>query len=163
MSLQSKIWDGRVPVLFSMVSNEIISKKEPISIFLSLPRNGYLPLVTHKVYAHFAPYVPALAEISFESGGDTLKWHHPVGVLYDLYNSQKNDAVWKVTVHFESYPQDADKTARCHEMNNKRTYFNAFKQAVFLSLPLNVPIRWLIRNAISIDGFLYVVIVAFSQ
>lgn len=133
ISIRERIWSGCVPVLFSMASNEVISKKDPVSIFLSVPRVCYLPLVTQKVHTHFAEYAPALSDgMWFEFNGDALKWNFPIGVLYDLY-VETDDPVWRLTVHFQSYPNE-DVIMRCDSKDAvKICFFNYLKQAVFLA------------------------------
>ncbi|KAL5105337.1 Autophagy protein 5 [Taenia crassiceps] len=37
--------------------------------------------------------------------GVPLKWHYPVGLLFDLYGSP-NNLPWEITVHFGDYPTD---------------------------------------------------------
>ena len=134
LSVREKIWSGCVPVLFSMSSNEVISKQDPVSIFLSVPRVSYLPLVTQKVHTHFAEYAPALSDgMWFEFNGSALKWNFPIGVLYDLY-VDSDDPVWRLTVHFQSYPKD-DVIMRCDSKDVvKICFFNYLKQAVFLAM-----------------------------
>ena len=39
----------------------------------------------------------------FSCGGSPLKWHHPIGVLYDIHGGS---LPWDITVHFSSYPQN---------------------------------------------------------
>merc|ERR1712130_886071 len=136
VDLREQIWSGCIPALFNMASNEVISKKEPVSIFLLLPRVSYLPLVTEKVYNHFISYAPALSDgMWFEFNGHALKWNIPIGALYDLYINEQNkqDPVWRLIVHFQSYPSD-DIIMQCDNKNVvKNSFFNYLKQAVFLS------------------------------
>lgn len=156
LALCEQIWNGCVPVLFDMASNEIISNimngiQDPVSIFLLLPRISYLPLVTEKVHNHFATYAPALSDgMWFEFNGNPLKWNFPIGVLYDLYiheqyknpnNNDNNDGkidqnddpVWKIIVHFQSYPSE-DVIMRCDNINAvKILFFNYLKQSLFLA------------------------------
>lgn len=149
--LREKIWTGYVPCLFSMESNEImmggpstsVYGKEPISIFLLLPRISYLPLMTEKVYNHFISYAPALSDGMWFEYKDPmtntkhpLKWNYPIGVLYDLYhhkNDNKDDQIWRLTVHFQSYPAP-DIIQKCENINVvKQSFFNNLKQCIFLS------------------------------
>eukprot|EP01083_Nonionella_stella_P069511 185327_1 len=138
LELQEQIWSGCVPVLFSMASKEVISKKDPVSIFLLLPRVSYLPLVTEKVHNHFAAYAPALSDgMWFEFNDHPLKWNFPIGLLYDLYVNEQyqcsNDPVWRLTVHFQSYPSP-DVVMSCDNKNVVKTsFFDYLKQSVFLS------------------------------
>eukprot|EP01084_Bolivina_argentea_P123173 218293_1 len=144
LELREKIWSGCVPILFNMASNEVISKKDPVSIFLLLPRISYLPLVTEKVHNHFVSYAPALSDgMWFEFNGHALKWNFPIGLLYDLYiyeqhkinnnNNTTGDPVWKLIVHFQSYPSE-DIIMACNNKNVvKISFFNYLKQSVFLS------------------------------
>lgn len=146
--LRESIWSGYVPCLFSMESNEIMMVgsgssfgKEPISIFLLLPRISYLPLTTSKVHNHFICYAPALSDgMWFEYIDKTkkpnikhaLKWNYPIGVLYDLYHNS-DDPLWKLTVHFQSYPSD-DILMKCENINIvKQSFFNNLKESIFLS------------------------------
>ena len=134
-SIKKQIWNGYVPVLFSMSKNEIVSKKEPGSVFLLLPRISYLPLVTNKLRTYFIPYAATLSDgMWFKFNDYVLKWNIPIGVLYDLFttNSNEKNPVWKLTVHFQSYPAD-DIIMRCDNINTVQSlYFNVLKQAVFM-------------------------------
>ncbi|KAI5616888.1 autophagy protein 5, partial [Silurus asotus] len=72
---------------------------------LLLPRVSYLMLVTDKVKKHFLKVVKAedVEEMWFEYEGTPLKWHCPIGVLFDLHAS--NTALpWSITVHFKHFP-----------------------------------------------------------
>ena len=158
---RESIWKGKIPILFSLSENEVISKSQPPKLFLLLPRMTYLPLVTDRVRDHFTPHAPALEDgMWFENFDErdgrkeALKWHLPIGVLYDLYshslsninnnnnNNSSNNGIddcnpypipWKLIVHFQSYPQ-SNIISRCDNISSvKSVYFNYLKQSLFLS------------------------------
>uniref|UniRef100_A0A8C4QEG5 ATG5 autophagy related 5 homolog (S. cerevisiae) n=1 Tax=Eptatretus burgeri TaxID=7764 RepID=A0A8C4QEG5_EPTBU len=60
-----------------------------------LPRISYLPLVTDK----------DTGDVWFDFEGTPLKWHYPIGLLFDLY-APNSSLPWNITVHFKGYPQD---------------------------------------------------------
>nr|KAG5711007.1 hypothetical protein BaRGS_013741 [Batillaria attramentaria] len=66
---------------------------------LLVPRQSYFPLVTDKVHRQFVKYVKQ------ESQAQGELWHHPIGVLFDLYGDPKN-LPWHLTVHYENFPED---------------------------------------------------------
>ena len=44
-------------------------------------------------------------EIWFEYAGEPLRWHYPIGVLFDLHGVQ-DKLPWKITVHFKEFPEE---------------------------------------------------------
>lgn len=89
-----------------------------------LPRLSYLAFLLPKLHAFFYadliyPEV-SWADAWLEFENVPLKWHYPLGLLYDLYSgadpvfshdtsakSQEHDIEpWKLTVHFSKYPED---------------------------------------------------------
>ncbi|XP_065767629.1 autophagy protein 5 isoform X2 [Muntiacus reevesi] len=76
------------------------------SIDLLLPRVSYLTLVTDKVKKHFQKVMRQedISEIWFEYEGTPLKWHYPIGLLFDLLASS-SALPWNITVHFKSFPE----------------------------------------------------------
>jgi len=52
-----------------------------------------------------------LSDVWFDIAGVPVKWHVPVGVLYDYYvhannlADQQTSAVMKITIHFQSFPK----------------------------------------------------------
>lgn len=49
-----------------------------------------------------------------EYDGQPIKWHYPIGVLFDLYMGSDIQLPWNVTVHFEKFPE-----AHIFRFNNK--------------------------------------------
>lgn len=43
-----------------------------------------------------------------------LKWHFPIGVLYDLYSSDIQ-LPWNITVHFSKFPEKEILHCQCRE------------------------------------------------
>ncbi|KAL4233061.1 autophagy protein 5 [Mactra antiquata] len=100
------IWDGKIPVCFTLSQDEIIAEK-PEPIYQMVPRITYFPLVTEKISKHLAQYIDKekQGEMWLECDGVPIKWHYPIGVLYDLLGSS-GSLPWKLTVHFQDFPDD---------------------------------------------------------
>jgi len=105
-----EVWAGRVPAVFSLAEQEEV---EPCLVML--PRMSYLPLATDKVRRHFSsqlqpgPGQSAEAELWFSYGGTPLRWHLPIGLLYDLLAlspSEPASLPWHITVHTTQFPSD---------------------------------------------------------
>ncbi|XP_036412062.1 autophagy protein 5 isoform X1 [Colossoma macropomum] len=99
------VWFGRIPTCFTLYPDEV-TEREAEPFYLLLPRVSYLTLVTDKVKKHFLKVVKAedVEQMWFEYEGTPLKWHYPIGVLFDLHAS--NTALpWSVTVHFKDFPE----------------------------------------------------------
>ena len=59
-----------------------------------------------------------------------LKWHYPVGVLYDLYG-RGSRLPWNITVHFKNFP--ADDILHCSGKEALESYFKSkIKEADFI-------------------------------
>lgn len=97
-----EVWDGRIPVCFRLAVDEITRINRPDPCYLMVPRTTYFPLVTDNIYKEHAD---EHSEMWLDYNGQPLKWHYPVGVLFDLYGL---DALlpWNLTVHFKNFPQD---------------------------------------------------------
>jgi len=130
------IWDGRVAIEFQLASSELSTLESPAPFYLSLPRYSYLPLqASSKVRKHFEASVPALVareELWYSTAtGERLplKWHWPIGVLYDVYGG--GSVPWPVSVHFQAFP--SDRLLRCPDEETIKSHFlNTLKQANFL-------------------------------
>lgn len=99
-----KVWYGRIPTCFTLYLDEL-TEREAEPYYLLLPRVSYLTLVTDKVKKHFQKVMRTedISEIWFEYEGIPLKWHYPIGLLFDLHASN-TPLPWSITVHFKSFP-----------------------------------------------------------
>ncbi|XP_028394715.1 autophagy protein 5-like [Dendronephthya gigantea] len=124
------LWDGRIPVCFTLNADEVFTLEQPEPFYLLLPRVSYLPVVTDKVTKHFQHSIKPdmnTTSIWFDFNGQPLKWHYPIGVLFDLYGSHKL-LPWNITVHFEDFPED--ELIRCESKEVVESFFmSAVKEA----------------------------------
>ncbi|TMS10866.1 Autophagy protein 5 [Larimichthys crocea] len=97
------VWFGRIPTCFTLNQDEV-TEREAEPYYLLLPRVSYLTLVTDKVKKHFLKVMKAedVEEMWFEYEGTPLKWHYPIGVLFDLHASN-TVLPWSITVHFKPF------------------------------------------------------------
>ncbi|XP_043921174.1 autophagy protein 5 isoform X2 [Protopterus annectens] len=99
------VWYGRIPTCFTLYQDEV-TEREAEPYYLLLPRISYLTLVTDKVKKHFLKVMKPedVGEMWFEYEGTPLKWHYPIGLLFDLHAS--NTALpWNIIVHFKNFPE----------------------------------------------------------
>nr|CAG4634994.1 EOG090X0BB3 [Alona affinis] len=102
-----EIWGGRLPICFTLASEEVSTPMAPDPFYLMVPRMTYFPLVTEKVRRHFVRcVVPEKQdnEMWLEFEKHPLKWHYPVGLLYDLFVTDMA-LPWQVVVHFDKIPE----------------------------------------------------------
>ncbi|XP_046403770.1 autophagy protein 5 [Ischnura elegans] len=102
-----EIWEGKLPVCFQIHPEEVYALQAPDPFYLMVPRLSYFPLVTDKVRKHFSRHIQPErrdAEMWLDFNGQPLKWHYPIGLLFDL---QGNDISlpWNITVHFDKFPE----------------------------------------------------------
>jgi len=103
-----EIWEGRLPVCFSLATEEVSTPIAPDPFYLMIPRMTYFPLVTEKVRRHFVRCVEPEKhdnDMWLEFEKQPLRWHLPVGLLCDLLVSN-NELPWQITVHFDKYPDN---------------------------------------------------------
>ncbi|KAI8074894.1 autophagy protein Apg5-domain-containing protein [Gongronella butleri] len=131
--ISKSIWYGKVPV---QVQTEPSDPTE--CVYMEVARCSYLPMLTHALCAQvdrLEGVDPASVWYSFQ--GEPLKWHHPVGLLYDLLcSAAKRDGKelplpWPLTMHTDAFPESA--LLRNPNMETTQDMFMAMiKEADFL-------------------------------
>ena len=125
-----RTYDESEPYMVGAYSSSLVWSNKDLQI--QFPRLSYLGLLTQRLHAFFSPNLiypdvsPADLWLSYE--GVPLKWHYPLGLLYDLYSgaepaypldpsstsTHKNEfseddchrLPWKLTAHFSGYPAE---------------------------------------------------------
>eukprot|EP00794_Sanderia_malayensis_P016032 gene16032-17652_t len=117
-----EIWEGRVPVCFTLSQDEIATVEQPEPYYMLVPRLSYFPLVVDKMCRHFqkAAGQNDSDEMWLEYEGQPLKWHYPIGVLFDIHGSSEH-LPWGITVHFKRFP-DAE-IIRCNSKEAVEAHF----------------------------------------
>ncbi|KAN0024023.1 hypothetical protein ACTFIV_008416 [Dictyostelium citrinum] len=143
--IKRSIWEGKIPIVFTLSPDDLTSHLSPSPYTLMAPRNSYFPLITSLVKDYFSSSTLVLLdEMWLEYRGVPLKWHLPIGVLYDTIvgnnncsNSNNNSSnimeqpYWNIVVHFQSYPDRI--LLRCPNIESVRTYYkNVLKEANFI-------------------------------
>lgn len=128
-----EVWQGRIPVSFSLSSDDVHAMGQPDPYHLMLPRLSYITVIFDKVRKHFSKFVHldkqeggetasgnnTDADIWLDFEGTPIKWHIPVGVLYDQFCVLNNDnnpdlsslasyssmLPLNLTVHFSKFPE----------------------------------------------------------
>ncbi|KKK16540.1 autophagy protein, partial [Aspergillus rambellii] len=149
--IQKSIWEGQLPLQISLAPSESRTYDQTDPYLISCPRVSYLPTLLPRLRAFFSSSLidPSAASphdgwFSFE--GVPLKWHYPIGLLYDLYagadpatKSHDLDAStagdhlpWRLVVHFSDWPDDELVRLDAHGMVMNDAFINSVKEADFL-------------------------------
>ena len=159
--LQRRIWSGSIPLEIRLAASDCRTYDDSDSYFAQPPRLSYLAFLLPRLHAFFNPSLinpdiePHEAWLSFE--GVPLKWHYPLGLLYDLFSGaepvdfdrQRKDEVaesqatvetasgisplpWRLTVHFTDYPGDQLIQLDAEGRALLDSYINAVKEADFI-------------------------------
>jgi len=104
-----------IPVLVLTGTQDITAINGAVSTNVAAGSDSKTGCILHK-FALFAPASASgmdalLSDVWFDIAGIPVKWHIPVGVLYDYFVrakglcDQQNSAVMKITVHFQNFPK----------------------------------------------------------
>ncbi|CAG8758506.1 14056_t:CDS:2, partial [Cetraspora pellucida] len=128
------IWDGTLPIKFSLDSTEAAALGAKAIVepyFIEAPRCSYFPLWTSQIRKYFVDmalnFIGDDADIWYDVDGTPLKWHYPIGLLYDLHTGYRPDSnsppplPWPVTVHFKNFP--TDKLIRAQAIDATQDFF----------------------------------------
>ncbi|KAF9095345.1 autophagy protein 5 [Mortierella sp. GBA35] len=139
------IWEGSIPIQFSWDKAEAaaVGSSAVESFFYEAQRCSYFSLLTSHVRKHFVDmalhFIGDDAEVWYDFEGTPLKWHYPIGLLYDIHGLQASSGrgmngsllPWKVTVHFQNFP--GDKLIKSQAVDSCQDYFmSMIKEADYL-------------------------------
>ena len=120
-----ELWNSRLAVCFQLSEEDKarISRSESLEpLYMVLSRQIYFPCVIEKLHRYYTNHCRenltdsnsnlSLNNLWLEYENIPLKWHYPVGVLYDLYSStvgvnlmSNNHLPWQITVHLSRFPE----------------------------------------------------------
>lgn len=161
-SLQSKIWSGSLALEIKLAASDCRTYNESEPYLIQHPRLSYLAFILPRLHAFFAsslinPEVPAHeAWLSFEEV--PLKWHYPLGLLYDLFSGAEpvnverhqneeqvggsqatvetsNGSVpipWRLTIHYTDFPGDQLIQLDADRKAMLDSFVNGVKEADFI-------------------------------
>ncbi|KAI9253335.1 autophagy protein Apg5-domain-containing protein [Helicostylum pulchrum] len=112
--ISKSIWNGKIPIKISLDPTEtdvygIEKTWDPI--YLEVPRCSYLPLITKQIQQTLTSLGMKVSEEAFasvwyqDSNRQPLKWHYPIGLLYDLYSNLES-LPWSLILCFKNLPTD---------------------------------------------------------
>eukprot|EP00049_Salpingoeca_infusionum_P019213 m.360825 g.360825 ORF g.360825 m.360825 type:complete len:302 (+) comp19182_c0_seq1:136-1041(+) len=98
--------------------------------YLMIPRGSYLPLAEETLVDHFGIALGG-QHLWFSASKDTaLKWHLPVGVLFDIFGPSPGTP-WTVQVHIDSFP--SGKLLQYTGLSDLQHFFtNRIKEAAYI-------------------------------
>ncbi|KAM0721734.1 hypothetical protein Q7P37_002659 [Cladosporium fusiforme] len=89
-ALQRRIWDGRLPLEIRLAPTDCRTYANSEPYLIQFPRLSYLAFLLPRLHAFFAPKLinpdTPFNEAWFEFDTVPLKWHYPVGLLYDIHS-----------------------------------------------------------------------------
>ena len=110
------------------------------------PRLAYLPFLLPILHVFFASFL-ITPEINSHNGwfsfeGVPLKWHYPLGLLYDLFSGAsplqaqaeeaQNSLPWRLTLHFSGWPAEQLVPLDAEGKVLHDAFINSVKEADFL-------------------------------
>ncbi|KAE8354895.1 autophagy protein Apg5-domain-containing protein [Aspergillus coremiiformis] len=155
-SIQKAVWDGRLPLQIRLTPSESRRYDKTDPYLISYPRISYLPSLLPRLRAFFASSLidpdSQAHDGWFSFEGVPLKWHLPVGLLYDLYAgadpaskgaSETDDTgwdidnldsplPWRLVVHFSDWPDQELVRLDSNGMVMNDAFINSVKEADFL-------------------------------
>uniref|UniRef100_A0A0N5ARF7 Autophagy protein 5 n=1 Tax=Syphacia muris TaxID=451379 RepID=A0A0N5ARF7_9BILA len=127
--VRRKLWDGKIPVQFILdLCESVNSSTKPY--FVMLPRVSYFTLILPRVLQFFGTAVEHFdaSSVWLQCGTTPLKWHYPVGVLYDLLKSDEK-LPWTITVRVTDFPKELIRWSRD---SMESSFIQSIKEADYL-------------------------------
>lgn len=154
-ALQNKIWTGSLALEIRLAPSDCRTYDQSEPYLIQYPRLSYLGLILPRLHAFFAPSLidPEVsahdAWLSFENV--PLKWHYPLGLLYDLFSGAEpadldssdvqgesrsvdraSSKPWRLTIHYTDFPSDQLIQLDAEERTMQDTFINSVKEADFI-------------------------------
>lgn len=126
-----EIWHGQLPLCFKMHQDDISGMQRPEPYYMMVSRVTYFPLVLDRVVKYFCRFMdqskPTTTDMWLDYEGQPIKWHHPIGLSWDLFGSHY-DLPWRLILHFSDFP--AKELVRCNTKASIETNFmSSLKEA----------------------------------
>ncbi|KAI9852164.1 MAG: autophagy protein 5 [Thelocarpon superellum] len=160
-TLQHLTWEGSLPLRIRLAPGESRSYDKTDPYLTHAPRLTYLPFLLPRLHGFFAnSLIEDAASVAPEDGwfsfeGVPLKWHYPVGLLYDLFSGadasvrgeghglglhasglqeHPGGAVlpWELEVHFSDWPEEQLVRLDAEGRVMEDAFINGVKEADFL-------------------------------
>lgn len=152
-SIQKTVWDGKLPLEIVLAPSESRTYDQTDPYLIACSRLAYLPSLLTRLRAFFAPSLidpnSHAHDGWFSFEGVPLKWHYPIGLLYDLYaeadpalfKGSKSDEAdestsdplsWRLTVHFSDWPHEELVRLDADGVVMNDAFINSVKEADFL-------------------------------
>ena len=157
-SLQRRVWSGSLPLEIRLAPADCRTYEDSEPYLVHHPRLSYLAFLLPDIYAFFAQNLidPSLAahDAWLEFEAVPLKWHYPLGLLFDLYSGaepisfdqttartlsqEESDALqaeplpWRLTVHYSDFPADQLIQVDADGRMMLDAYINGVKEADFI-------------------------------
>ncbi|KAJ5646440.1 Autophagy protein [Penicillium lividum] len=152
VAIQRSIWDGRIPLEIVLAPSESRTYDKTDPYLIACHRVSYLPSLLPRLRAFFSTSLiepdSQHHEGWFAFEGVPLKWHYPIGLLFDLYagaepatrsNTSSPDPQehgsplpWRLTIHFSDWPVEDLVRLDPDGMVMNDAFINSVKEADFL-------------------------------
>lgn len=153
-TIQQTIWQARILLEIRLAASESRIFDQSDSYMVTVPRLSYLPTLLPKLFKFYQDELIADTEtLSADNGqfsyeGVPLKWHMPVGLLYDIYVlsvqevmtnekemlviSEDNVRPFSLTVHFSSLNTEEKLLISPDPSTVHDSFINSVKEADFV-------------------------------
>jgi len=126
-----EVWESTISIEFVLKADGFSASDKTVSpLYLDIPRFAYIPLFIGKIRQAFSQ-INANDDVWFEVNKTLLRWHYPIGFLYDIYGEKGSP--WQLTVHHGPYQTNSavwKVLLRCIDEDTIKHHFkNMVKQA----------------------------------
>ncbi|KAG0192479.1 autophagy protein 5 [Apophysomyces sp. BC1034] len=137
IEVSREIWNGKLPIKVMLCKDEIDTQrtwKWQDPIYTEMSRCSYLPLLSQQLSSVLDLTVEP-SDIWYDFNGEPLKWHYPIGLLYDMYRLDESESApplpWDLTIHVQNFP--TEKLLRRPSVETAQDMFmSMIKEADFL-------------------------------